>query len=180
MQRRQWLPLLALFVVAFAGTLLAGCFGRECDGSSTTIQDTDGRKIDDNTWESNAIDGEWLMLPHQGRIVAAYVDVTNGVPPPPDWVNVYISPSPRPTDPARNGGGYASFTLAGGNVAKLFYRPGIVEVYNDSCSDFFARILIHGELSVPSGDAGADGGDGGNEAGFDSGVSDAGAVEGGH
>ncbi len=169
--------------------MLAGCFGRGCDPSFFDWggHPGEGQMIDPDTWESNPLDGTWLPLPHQGHLRALYAGPVPRSPRTPEWVQVYISPSDHPitNDPP------ASFTPSGGNLSKLFYfparvvetdagkpRPDVLEVWNDSCSDYYARIIVHASESTrPAAE------DGGIDESVDSGdagrASDA-SSEGGH
>lgn len=148
------------------------CQARNCEysGSDFGRNAGEGRLIDANTWESTPAEGNWLPFPGE-RYWYFY-------PPFPKRkiarVNVFISPSADP-----NAG--SQYTLASGNVAVIrqFADPGNQEnpgisVGNDTCAEFFVRIVVDAYPETPAGDAGADAGpDGSADAGPDASTTDA-------
>ena len=169
----------SLAVVAFAATsaTTTACQDRTCTGSFADFGRApfQGELIDPDTWESTPQGSKWLPYPGQRswfffprglerRQIAS--------------VLVYISPVESPNDP---GGQY---TVASGNVATIrtfadpadpqLLNPG-VQVGNDTCADFFVRVVVR---AYPAGDAGlvdaaapaqeaGDNDDGGSDAGID-------------
>jgi hypothetical protein len=142
--RSRALLLLAFPLALSAGGASVGCFDGSCDDQESRSPAGGGRLVDANTWESSAIDGEWFRYDH--RMLIAF-DTTLLGPRLPDWVQVYISASKRPLQ-----GG--SFTLAGGNVADIAIGgPGAVYVKNNTCAEYYIRIVVHAPPLPP--DAGA-------------------------
>ncbi len=167
MRSARLVATLALPLVLSAGGASVGCFDGSCDDQESRTQPGSGRLVDADTWESGPIDGEWLRYDH--RMLIAF-DTSLLGPRLPDSVLVYISADKRPLQ-----GG--SFTIAGGNVADISIGgPGAVYVKNNSCAEYYIRLVVHAPPQAPDGgvadggsDATSDAGDGG-----DAGPSDAG------
>jgi hypothetical protein len=131
--------------VALCGTLWAlvslplvaapGCYGRNCDGSVEIFgHDPDGGElIEPNTWVSGPPDGDWLPFPRQ-RVWVFDIPSLGGRTP--DLVIPYISTSPNPSVSG-------DFTIAAGNHAKqLGARPNGINIYNDTCTDYYLRLVV--------------------------------------
>jgi hypothetical protein len=126
---------------------------------------------DPDTWESNAIDAPWRPYFREEVLVLDF-----GSPP---WraiesIAVYVSIVGAPLDAGD------IFAVATGNLAEISVtrvspddagNPGIfhLNVHNDTCQDYYARVVVrfapNGAASV-TGDAGADGTNG-RDAGAD-------------
>ncbi|NOU31680.1 MAG: hypothetical protein HOO96_27580 [Polyangiaceae bacterium] len=161
---------LALPFVLSAGGASVGCFDGSCDDQESRTQPGSGRLVDADTWESGPIDGEWLRYDH--RMLIAFDTSLLGTRLP-DSVLVYISADKRPLQ-----GG--SFTIAGGNVADITIGgPGAVYVKNNSCAEYYIRLVVHAPPQAPDAgatDAGSgDAGDASAGDASDGGPSDAGA-----
>ncbi len=163
--------------------LMPGCFGRECDGDEQSwgpprdVYDSDvdaaadaafeprmvqGHLVDENTWESTALDDNWLAYLHE-RTWHVYYPQLGGRQP--DQITAYISAN---ENPAKTND---SLTAGGGNVAKFFrVRPDVATVRNDTCADFFVRLVVH---VPPYVDAGTNGGDSGSVQDASNSVQDA-------
>lgn len=155
--------LLMLFATSSATT---ACQARSCEysGSDFGRNPGEGRLIDANTWESTPAEGSWLPFPGE-RYWYFY-------PPFPKRkiarVNVFISPSADP-----NAG--SQYTLASGNVAVIrqFADPGNrenpgISVGNDTCAEFFVRVVVDAYPAAADADASADAGaDAAGDAGAD-------------
>ncbi len=146
--------------------LMPGCYGRQCDGDELSwgpprdVYDRDvdasvdaaaeprmaqGHLIDENTWESTAINDDWLAYLHE-RTWHVYYPQLGGRQP--DQITAYISANVNPTKTQD------SLTAGGGNVAKFFgVLPDVATVRNDTCADFFVRVVVH---VPPYADAGSD------------------------
>lgn len=139
---------LALPVVCggiLVGTLLAneGCLTDACKGSYARRDVGLGRRLDDDTWESGPIDGDWIPFTRQMQLELFHP--LNRVP---YEVLVWISPEQRPL----NG---SNFTLAGGDVATVYKAlPDVVSLTNGTCADFYVRVVLRAPR-VPSLDAGS-------------------------
>lgn len=161
---------LALPFVLSAGSASVGCFDGSCDEQLSRTAPGSGRLIDANTWESGPIDGEWLRYDHRMLLVLDTSLLGTRIP---TSVLVYISADPRPLQ-----GG--TFTIGGGNVADITVPgPGAIYVKNNSCAEYYARVVVQAAPLEPDGgapDAGADAPDGASASdGGDAGPSDAGA-----
>jgi hypothetical protein len=152
---------LALPFVLSAGGASVGCFDGSCDEQLSRTEPGSGRLTDANTWESGPIDGEWLRYDHRMLIV---LDTSLLGARLPTSVLVYISADKRPLQ-----GG--TFTIAGGNVADITVPgPGAVYVKNNSCAEYYARVVVQAAPFAP--DAGIS--DAGVDASGDASASDAG------
>ncbi len=151
--------------------LMPGCFGRECDGDEQSWgppadvyaanrdagpdaanldagpdpRMAQGHLLDDNTWESTAIGDDWLSYLHERSWHMNYPQLGDRQP---DQITAYISANVNPNKTND------SLTAGGGNVAKFFsVLPRAGTVRNDTCADFFVRVVVH---APPYVDAGAD------------------------
>lgn len=148
MNRR--VAVLGLLWLAISGAVVfaPGCYGRNCEGEATTFgaNPGEGVMIDPDTWASGPVDGPWLNYSRQ-RYYVFDVRALGGRTP--QLILPYVSASP---DPIETGG---DFTLGSGNLAKLLHPgPNRVDVYNDSCSDYFLRLVIKVQPFPPVPDAG--------------------------
>lgn len=132
-----------------------------------------GSMIDENTWQSNSVDEPWLPFPRQ-RYYSFDLRALGGRIP--HLPLPYVSPSPTP---AKDG---MDFVVGSGNLAKLLHvGPNRIDVLNDTCSDFYLRLIVEAQPFPPAApaDGGADdapddapdaaeptddGGDGGDDA----------------
>lgn len=125
-----------------------GCFGHQCDPSRAELKADDGHLIDADTWESNRINEPWLDYGPQ-HTIRIPTDKLGGRWP--TQILVYVSGNPNPvgSTPQR------TFTLATGNLITVQYvSDSAVEVRNDTCAQYYARVVI--KAGDPLGDAGAD------------------------
>lgn len=153
MARRRVVALGALWAVA-TGAIVAiqGCYGRVCEGSVAFFGGApgEGRMIDENTWESVPIDGQWLHFPG-ARIYAFDIPQLGGRAP--GVILPYLSPSPEPLKTGQ------SFTLGSGNIAELYnVRGDHVEVRNGTCAEYYLRLVVEADPfpPPPPSDAGTD------------------------
>jgi hypothetical protein len=121
-----------------------GCYGRNCEGSIEVfgVDAGQGNMVDENTWESSPNDGVWLSFPRQ-RYYIFDIRALGGRTP--TLYLPYLSASPEPQK-----SGFDN-TLAAGNLAKFKnVSPNHIEVLNDTCSDFFLRLVVQVPESPPS------------------------------
>jgi len=144
----------ALWAVVTGAVLLApGCYGRNCEGSVEVFGADAGQGImlDEDTWASSKLDERWLAFPSQ-RYYIFDIRALGGRTP--EVVIPYLSGSPEPT---KNGG---NFTIGAGNLAELFsVSPNRVDVKNDTCSDYYLRLVVQMPPlppATPELDGGAD------------------------
>jgi len=137
--------------------MMPGCFGRECDGDEQWWGPSDdlyaayldagpdaafvdprnlqGHLVDENTWESNAINEDWLSYLHERAWHFQYPQLGGRQP---DQITAYIS---AVVNPNKTGD---TQTAGGGNVAKFIgVLPDIATLKNDTCADFFVRVVVH-------------------------------------
>jgi hypothetical protein len=191
MLARKKLLVSVVGVVASLGVtsfLMPGCYGRQCDGdvqswgptpddmaAAATAGDggldgavaerlTQGHLVDPNTWESNDVNSKWLPYLHARTWHFYYPQL--GVRQP-DQVTAYISANENPNMTAD------TFITGGGNVAKFYsVFAGGATLANDSCADFFVRVVVH----VPPY---ADAGTSTDASASDAGSTDAGSTDAG-
>lgn len=146
-------PALAILPLAAATT---ACFGRECDAVFSVTQPLDGELIDEDTWESNPMSGDWMEFGGQQYWTFQLGKLGNREP---DWVVGYISNQQKSVVLDANGNKiFRAFTPAGGNVFELSnVSAGSITVHNNTCAQYYLRVVIHAPPAKPSRDAGTDG-----------------------
>ena len=161
--------------VGASSLLMPGCYGRECDGDvqvwgpspadedaaaaapdggldgAVALQLAEGHLLDENTWESNDVNSDWLPYLHE-RVWRLYYPQLG--PRQPDQMTAYISANVNPNKTTD------TFTTGGGNVAKFVaVFAGGATLVNDTCADFFVRVVVHvppyPDAGVPAQDAGS-------------------------
>ncbi len=190
--------------LATSGGLGVGpaCVGHECDLSiPPPYGDKPGEgnvnDVDPTEWESTPMDKTWVAYPGQAILTFHYQGVFPNCPVPQDPV-AYISPDPNPTTNSNN------WTIASGNLAEFTYYPplpqsvccpdagpgasgpvqcpvcdyqaGELLVHNDTCGNYYIRVTFPCPLTAPpDAGAGADAGEGGEDAPAEASGSDAAA-----
>ena len=144
----------ALAILPLAATTTA-CFGRECDAVVSTTQPLDGYLIDEDTWESNPMSGDWMEFGGQQYWTIPLGKLGYREP---DWIVGYISSQQKHIVLDANGNKIVrTFTTAGGNVFELSNVNNLsITVHNNTCAQYFLRVVIHARPSKPSLDAGTD------------------------
>ena len=145
---RRSLALAGLWLAVSTAVVLApGCYGRNCEGETATFgkRATEGQMVDDRTWASNPWQGEWLPFPRQQYYIFDIQALAGRTP---EQITPYLSGQ---HDPA-NGG---NFTIGSGNLAILQnIGPNRIDIRNDSCSDYFLRLVLTVPPLPPETDAG--------------------------
>lgn len=135
--RRRVLALAALWaVVTGAIATASGCYGRTCDPSVRTwgLEPGQGRLLEPDTWESNALEAGWLDFPGQRTWIFEMRDLGGRTP---QIVLPYISASDAPAATGSN------FALASGNLAEISsVGPGRILVKSGVCADYFLRLVV--------------------------------------
>ncbi len=138
--------------ISAAALIAPGCYGRNCEGGFETFGDDpgEGMMLDENTWVSGPMDGPWLWFPRQRYYIFDLKALGGRMP---EKVLPYISGT---LEPSKFGG---NMTLAAGNLAQLYaMRPNGIDIKNESCSDYYLRLVIEVAPLPPEAPA-ADGGD---------------------
>jgi hypothetical protein len=147
----RWGALGALFSVVAASSgaigfvaLTPACQDRACLGGTADYgaRPGEGNLITPDLWETTAAEAKWVRYPAQqvwfihpqGMAQRHYSRIT-----------VYISPVEEP-----NTGGQ-QYTIASGNVAVVTQLGDMIVVHNDTCADFFFRVVAE---AYPLPDAG--------------------------
>jgi hypothetical protein len=135
MQSRRLLALGGLWLAVSGAVVFApGCYGNNCNGQLVSFgaEPGQGHLVDETTWESNAPDQAFLPFPRQQYYIFDMRALGGRTP---TTVLPYIAAQANPV------GG--NFTLGAGNLALLFNDgPNRVDVKNDSCSDYFLRLVV--------------------------------------
>jgi hypothetical protein len=160
-----------------SSTFATACYDRSCEGDFVVYGDRpgEGRMVDENTWESSAVDGVWIDY-RASRTIAflmpAFFDRM------PTSFEAYISPVAEPLADPQPGSAPDNFSIASGNLAEFIdARPGGVNVLNATCASYFIRVVVRFAPVVPpplvpdAGDAGD--AEGGSDAGDASSALDA-------
>ena len=154
---------LAVFWVVVTGgvALSSACYTHNCDADAIDYGTDagEGRMLDENTWESNPVDGPWLPFPRQRFYSFDLHQIGNRVP---SIILPYVSAQ---RDPKAEGG---NFTLGSGNLTEISAADvSHVTIHNGTCADYYLRLVVEAEPLPPapavdagqndSGDAGEGG-----------------------
>jgi hypothetical protein len=145
----------------------SGCQGHECVGQLEQYVSIDGgdqgHLIAPDLWESTRLDAPWLHFPGQ-EAYALHI---------PEWgpgpggqnrtfveMHAYVSNGQNPGINANqpNLPPLDNWTEGTGNIVEFSYEsPGLITVKNDTCADFYVRVVL---MAGPpgSGDPGYDDG----------------------
>ena len=146
--------------VSAAVVLTPGCYGRNCDGGFEVVgaEPGQGRMIDENTWETASFDETWLWFPRQ-RYYIFEIEALKGRKL--KTIDTYISATADPSE--------SSFVNASGSLAMLLNpRPNGIGVKNDTCSDYYLRMVVEAYPLPPKWQP-----DGAIDGGADAALSDA-------
>jgi hypothetical protein len=150
---RRILAFGALWLSISGAALLApGCYGRNCEGGVEVfgVDAGQGEMLSETRWQSTPFEGTWLWFPRQ-RLYIFDIPALGGRTP--DVVWPYLSAAPEPMKTGDN------FTAGAGNIALLSgVGPNRVSVKNDSCSDYYLRLVVDVEPLPPPINGGADAG----------------------
>ncbi len=165
---RRVLALAALWVAVSGAALSApACYGRNCEGTSVVFgkEAGQGSMVNSTTWQSSPIESEWLPFPRQQLY---YFDVPALGGQTPHLVLPYLGAT---REPAKSG----DFTLGSGNLT-LLYNPGPnrIAVKNDSCSDYFLRLVVQIPTAPDAGNDATPEASDADASDADAGTSDAG------
>ncbi len=136
--------------------LLGGCENHLCDPSASSwgMQAGQGVLLDSTHWASSHVYDAWAPYPHNVTETFDYRPFFPNCDP--DVVFVYLSPdqvpAPLPSTDGGNAGTPSNSTgPVGGNLAEYVGAtvPGFVTIYNDSCADYFVRVVVE----CPAADA---------------------------
>ncbi len=134
--RGRTIALGALWLTVSGGALAApACYPRNCDSGVETFgtKPGEGQMVTEDVWESTGQQDHWLWFPGQRTWVFDVSALGNRTP---YETTVYMSAQEEPN---RTG----NHTEAGGNIALLSaVGPNRVNVTNDSCSDFYLRLVL--------------------------------------
>jgi hypothetical protein len=166
-QSRKLLALGGLWLVVSAGVVLApGCYGRNCEGDTMSFgaEPGQGDMIDVNTWESSPADSEWIAFPRQRYYIFDLRALGGRTP---ELVLPYIAAQKTPND------GTGNATLGAGNLALILNQSSNrVDIKNDTCSDYYIRLVVTAPPVPPQ--TAIDGGGGGGTNLADASVGDGG------
>jgi hypothetical protein len=138
---------------AVAAIAVPGCFGRECDGITAEwgLAPNQGEFLDPDTWESSPVDGKWLKFGPKSTWVL-HVPSWQASGREPAEFFAYVSSAESPNDGGDDA--FPNWTLAVGNLAEFQAAfPGRVNVHNDTCSQYYVRVVLRAPLAAT--DAGA-------------------------
>lgn len=169
-----------LFVAVWIGVACAvlsapGCYGRNCEGGFEVYgaDAGQGHMVDDTHWESSATNENWIFFPRQRYYIFDLHELGGRTP---TLVLPYLSATVSPNTTG------ADSTFGGGNIALIFnQQPNRVDIKNDTCSDYYLRLVVEVPPLPPAAPTLDGGGDADTEAGanLDGGVTDASDAEAG-
>lgn len=147
---RAYVPRLAIGLVLLSVSMggLLGCNTHACDESYRTFEG--GRLIDDDTWETSGLSETWIAYPGQGTWTLTLPASFRGR----DIIDqqVYVAVAESPNAVAEHPDSWA---LASGNLAEWRgYHDNKLILFNGTCGEYYARVVVRVAPSVPSGDAG--------------------------
>jgi len=148
-KRRLFLLAFVWASVMLGVALVPGCYGDNCSGELKTygVNAGEGRMVDENTWESNAIDGKWLAFPRARQYVFDLHELGDRQP------TIVIPYLATAEEPIRLG---TNFTIGGGNLSEILgVTRSSVAIRNGTCSDYFLRLVVIAAPRAPSLEAGA-------------------------
>lgn len=146
------LHLFFLWIAVVAGLVaIPACYGHTCEGDVVVFgkQPGEGHLVSPDVWETTSIDEGWLEFPHQ-RTWDIYLDALGF-----DRLPVVILPSvSAQANPLAEGG---NFTVSAGNLTTLQANRGHITVHNDTCADYYLRVVVSAApIATPlAGDGGA-------------------------
>lgn len=135
--RGKILLFLGLWSVVAAIVFAApGCYGQNCSGDFQGYGEDPGQghMVSDTLWESNSNGEAWLSFPRQ-RGYAFNIPALSGRTP--VLITPYLSANELQNQPGANQ------VIGAGNIATIVnVRPNGVDIINDTCSDYFLRLVI--------------------------------------
>jgi hypothetical protein len=143
------MPLVGSVVLGVATYSSEGCLTDACKESFIDFGKAPGQGslVDENTWQSTPVDGDWQPFPHQARV--EFFHPLGRVP---YEVLVWISASKNPLVGS-------NYTLAGGDVATVYKTLfDVVSITNGTCADYYVRVVVRAPPRASAVDGGVDGG----------------------
>ena len=135
--RRRIVAIVVLWTAVMAAVcVMAGCYGHNCDGDTVAYgrNTGEGRLLDADTWESSAIDGDWISFSKQRIWIFQMKELGERTP---FEIIPYISAEQNPN---RDG----NWTLGSGNIVEQSQvGPGQIVLKNNTCADYFIRVVVH-------------------------------------
>jgi len=150
--KRRVVGLVALWGIMMGGIGSASCYGHTCDGDSQVWGRVpgEGRLVDEDTWESTPIDGDWIPFTRQRVWFFEMRELGDRTP---YEITPLISAERNPVHDNGN------WTEGSGNLAEQSGAgPGRIAVKNNTCADYYIRIVAHAAPRPPQApvpDAGA-------------------------
>lgn len=134
-----------------------GCTDLRCEGSYVAYGrgENEGAAVGPTSWESTPFEGKWLDFSHE-RLITFELQEKVG-----NRRIISVTPYISASDiPSQNNG---NFTVASGNLAVIqVVAPGWFTVRNDTCADYYVRVVVELEPEAPvTANADAARGDGG-------------------
>ncbi len=152
---RRAIAVIALWVIVMGAVAFAsGCFGHNCDGDVQVYGRSpgEGQLLGADTWESSAIDGDWIPFTRQRVWIFEMRGLGDRLP---GEIQPYISAD---KNPVRDG----NWTIGAGNLAEQSGAgPGRIVIKNNTCADYYIRLVVVASprpptSSVPDASAPAD------------------------
>ncbi len=150
--RKKGIALAFAAVAIVLGASGAGpaCFDRQCDPGAApnygeNPSDPKGHLVDDDTWETTAIDAPWL--PYSANtgytlVVLPWVAQNRPIV----EMHAYLSGSSQPSASGNN------FAEGSGNSVEFSQqKAGQIFIYNATCANFFVRVVLRAGRPLDAG-----------------------------
>jgi hypothetical protein len=127
--------------LTLAAAAALDCYGHQCDANHGLFPPEGGdagrgRMLDDNTYETNAIDEPWLNYPGNVRLDVSY---PKDMGRPMAWLEPYVGTSQQPSQTDS-----ATWILASGALAEIVSSNSTdFSVLNATCASYYARFVVH-------------------------------------
>lgn len=148
--RSAFLGLVPFALWVIGGLAASGCTNCPVNGSEPVRVDT-GRRLSPNVYESSPPRSAWLPFP-SGTVY----DFPHGLGDVPTVVNTYVSFDRTPLDGEGNGPDRPDHVSesAGNQTVIERWDAEVVRVRNDTCADFYLRVVVSASDATGLGGAG--------------------------
>lgn len=130
--------------ISGAALLFPGCYGNNCTGGFQVygVDAGEGMMVDENTWATGPVDGQWLWFPRQ-RVYFFEIPSFGGRWP----YNWQAHLSGAAAEPVKTN---AEIANGAGNIALVSgLGPNHINLRNDTCSDYYLHFVVEARPVAP-------------------------------